>query len=156
LSLDLEQIYFDLGEAADGPGRLAGCHIISSSSLLTNHQSATGKKYQGHVALGPARSSGQIVWLGICTYGPGNAPRSQQSCVYEGMSLEQACQAVNAKVLGKTKRDYQASESYPDLLVECLVLDKLGSTESELPQATQPGESALAQVVGKMHSSARD
>ena len=150
MSLDLEQLYYDLGDAKGGAGQLAGCHILARSESLVNYQSATNKQYQAVLALGPAKQSGDIVWLGVCVYGPGNQPQRQQTRVYEGMDVHYACQAANNKLLSKLKRGYEAPMGgYPQLLSGTQVLYDLEEGLEELPQLeTRPAaSSALEQAL---------
>lgn len=148
MSWDLEQIYHRILEDSAGVTRAGGYCIVASGEALVNRQSATGKVYQGHLALGPLKGSRDIVWVGLCTYGPGNSPQSQQSVVYQGVSMAQACQAANQKVLSKIKRGYEPELGYPRLLDQRSIVEEISELfDGEMPQ-TSSTPSALEQLLG--------
>ena len=148
MSWDLEQIYHDL-QTGGKVSRIGDCCVVGSTESMINHQSATGKVYQGHLALGPARGDGNIVWVGLCSYGPGSCPQRQQSRVYQGISAPQACAAANDKVLSKIKRGYESNCGYPQLLDARTIINELKETlGGELPLITTSSPSALEQLLG--------
>lgn len=148
MSWDLDQIYHDL-QTRGTASRIGGFYIVGSTDQLVNDQSATGKAYQGHLALGPARGDGHIVWTGLCSYGPGSCPQRQQSLVYQGASAPQACAAANEKVLSKLKRGYESTYGYPHLLDARAIIRELEDTlGEELPRIRAAAPSALEQLLG--------
>jgi len=148
--LDLQSLLDRLGPRPEIRNtRLVDLHCIQGGSLLCNHQSPTGKEYQGWVALGASRETGQAAWLGVCVYGPGGNVDRNFNIVYDGISLEAACQAVNSRINQKLGRGYDPERC--GVFVEpSNVLDILRDRAGELPQlemATTTASSALARVL---------
>ena len=139
--LDLQTLFNQLGPRAEiSNARLADLHCIQGGALLRNDQSPTGKEYQGWIALGTSRTTGQAAWIGVCVYGPGGRVDSHFSIVYDGMSLDAACQAVNHRIDQKLARGYDA-ERCGVFVDPSEVIEILQDRAGELPHL---GEQELA------------
>ena len=148
--LDLQTIFNQLGPRAEiSNARLADLHCIQGGSILRNDQSPTGKEYQGWVALGTSRETGQAAWIGVCVYGPGGRVDSHFNIVYDGVSLQAACQAVNSRINQKLGRGYDAERC--GVFVEpSEVIAILQERAGELPcldESATASSSALARVL---------
>jgi len=81
-----------------------GSFLITQGGELSCPGSRTNKRYQGFIGVGTDPKNGEITYLGVTTYGPGNNPLQNANIESSGDDLAAVIKAVNKKLATKQRR----------------------------------------------------